>query len=87
MQERLQDQIDWYDRKSLESQRTFRRLRKAEIFAAAFIPFASGLTASVDGLLLTGSIVTVLLGVAVSIVASILALGRHQVADLFCQWE
>lgn len=78
IQERLQDQIDWYDKKSIENQLTFKRLRKAEIFAAALIPFLSGLTASIGSLLIPGSIATGLLGVAVTIFASILALGQHQ---------
>jgi len=78
IKERLQDQIDWYDNKSIENQRTFKRLRKAEIIAAALIPFVSGMTASISGMLLPGSIVTGLLGVAVTIFASILALGQHQ---------
>jgi hypothetical protein len=78
IQDRLQDQIDWYDRKSSENQQTFKRLRKAEIVAAAIIPFTSGLTASFDGAVIPGSIVTGLLGVAITIFASILALGQHQ---------
>jgi len=78
IQKRLQDQIDWYDQKSIENQLTFKRLRKTEIFAAALIPFVSGLTASIRSMLIPGSIVTGLLGVAVTIFASILALGQHQ---------
>jgi hypothetical protein len=78
IQERLQDQIDWYDRKSTENQQAFKRLRKAEIIAAALIPFASGLTASVEGAVIIGSIVTGILGVAITIFASFLALGQHQ---------
>lgn len=78
MEERLQDQIDWYDKKSMENQRTFKRLRKAEIIAAALIPFVSGLAAGIGNLLIPGFIVTGLLGVAVTIFASILALGKHQ---------
>lgn len=41
--ERLQDQIDWYDRKSMANQRTFKRIKVTEIVAAAFIPFLSAL--------------------------------------------
>lgn len=78
MKDRLQDQIVWYNRKSLDNQRTFKRLRKAEIIAAALIPFLSGLTASISSLLIPASIATGLLGVAVTIVASILAIGQHQ---------
>lgn len=35
---RLDDQIDWYDRKSLVNQRWFRRIKLVEIVAAALIP-------------------------------------------------
>jgi uncharacterized protein DUF4231 len=78
IQERLQDQIDWYDQKSSENQQAFKHLRKAEIIAAALIPFTSGLTASIKGAVIAGSIATGLLGVAITIFASILALGQHQ---------
>ena len=40
--QRLSDQINWYDRKSSRNQRWFKRLRFAEIVAAATIPFLSG---------------------------------------------
>jgi hypothetical protein len=36
---RLEEEIDWYDRKSLVNQRMFRRIKMVEIVAAAFIPF------------------------------------------------
>ncbi|MCH7896471.1 MAG: DUF4231 domain-containing protein [candidate division NC10 bacterium] len=39
--ERLEDQIAWYDRKSIESQQWFKRLKIAAIVAAAMIPFAA----------------------------------------------
>ncbi len=39
--ERLEDQIAWYDRKSIENQQWFKRLKIAGIVAAAFIPFAA----------------------------------------------
>jgi hypothetical protein len=42
IEQRLNDQIGWYDRKSVTNQRWFRRLRFAEIVAAATIPFLSG---------------------------------------------
>lgn len=38
---RLEDQIDWYDRKSSSNQRAFRRIKITEILAAALIPFIS----------------------------------------------
>ncbi|MGB7923165.1 MAG: DUF4231 domain-containing protein [Pyrinomonadaceae bacterium] len=41
--ERLEDQIKWYDRKSLYNQRMFRRLKTATIVAAVAIPLCAGL--------------------------------------------
>ena len=40
--QRLNDQIDWYDRKSLQSQKMYKRLKIATIIAAALIPFLAG---------------------------------------------
>jgi len=37
--ERLEDQIAWYDRKSISSQQTYKRMKMIEILAAALIPF------------------------------------------------
>ena len=42
IEQRLNDQIVWYDRKSSTNQSWFKRLRFAEIVAAAIIPFLSG---------------------------------------------
>jgi len=39
--ERLEDQIAWYDRKSMTNQRYFKRIKIVEIVAAAVIPFLS----------------------------------------------
>src|SRR5258708_33506103 len=41
---RLEEQIDWYDRKSRAAQRMFKRIKVAEILAAATIPFLAGLS-------------------------------------------
>lgn len=40
---RLDEQLDWYDRKSLSNQRYFKRIKIAEIIAAALIPFLSAI--------------------------------------------
>jgi hypothetical protein len=42
VEQRIDDQIGWYDRKSVTNKRWFKRLRFAEIVAAATIPFLSG---------------------------------------------
>ena len=39
--ERLEDQIGWYDRKSMTNQQYFKRIKMVEIAAAAVIPFLS----------------------------------------------
>ncbi len=61
--ERLEDQITWYDIKSVVNQRWFKALKATEIMAAAVIPFAAGFGAHavlIGGL---GVIVVVLEGV------------------------
>jgi Protein of unknown function (DUF4231) len=40
--ERLEDQIGWYDRKSLQNQRRFKLCKYVEILAAAAIPVLAG---------------------------------------------
>ena len=40
--ERLEDQIGWYDRKSNNTQRTFKRMKVTEILAAALVPLFAG---------------------------------------------
>lgn len=44
---RLEEQIEWYDRRSRYNQRSYKLLKGAEIVAAAFIPFSAGLRLSV----------------------------------------
>ena len=41
---RLEEQIEWYDRKSRNAQRWFKRIKVTEILAAAVIPFLAGLS-------------------------------------------
>lgn len=74
VEQRLDDQISWYDRKSGANQRWFKRLRFAEIVAAAIIPFLSGFA----GGSLPIKIAIGALGVVVAVIASLLALLRLQ---------
>jgi hypothetical protein len=78
IQKRLQDQIEWYDSKSLSNQRVFKRLRLFEIVAAALIPLLSGAAISFPKLQLFSMVIVGLLGIAVTIIAGILSLGQHQ---------
>jgi hypothetical protein len=69
---RLEDQIDWYDRKSRAAQRTFKRIKVAEILAAAIIPFLAGITFPHDKLVIAG------LGVMITILEGFLHLNQYQ---------
>jgi hypothetical protein len=73
--QRLSDQIGWYDRKSTTNQRWFRRLRFAEIVAAATIPFLSGFAGNSFPI----KIAIGALGVFVAVIASLLGLLQLQV--------
>lgn len=70
--ERLEDQIAWYDRKSLASQRAFKRIKTVEIFAAAVIPFLAALKISFIGMVTAG------LGVLITVLEGILHLNQYQ---------
>ena len=70
IEQRLNDQIDWYDRKSITNQRWFKRLRFAEIAAAATIPLFSGFAGNSFSI----KIVIGALGVLVAVIASVLGL-------------
>ena len=74
IEERLNDQINWYGQKSRTNQLWFKRLRFAEIVAASVIPFLAGFA----GESLFIKIAIGALGVIVAIIASLLALLRLQ---------
>jgi len=69
---RLEDQIQWYDRKSRSAQRIFKRIKVVEILAAAMIPFLAGVSFAHDKL------VTAALGVLITILEGILHLNQYQ---------
>jgi hypothetical protein len=75
IEQRLSDQIGWYDRKSTTNQRWFKRLRFAEIVAAATIPFLSGFADKSFPI----KIAIGALGVFVAVIASLLGLLQFQV--------
>jgi hypothetical protein len=70
IEQRLNNQIDWYDRKSAANQRSFKSLRFTEIVAAATIPFLSGFA----GHSLPIKIAIGALGVVVAVIAALLGL-------------
>jgi hypothetical protein len=78
--DRLEDQIAWYDRKSLANQRTFRRVKVVEIVAAALIPFLAGFKfpSSFPSWFPSSTIVTGGLGVLVTLLEGLLHLNQYQ---------
>ena len=75
VEQRINDQIGWYDRKSIGNKRWFKRLRFAEIVVAATIPFLSGFADKS----LAIKIAIGALGVFVAVIASLLGLLQLQV--------
>jgi len=69
---RLENQIDWYDRKSGSAQRIFKRIKIIEILAAAAIPFLAALTFPYDKLVTAG------LGVLITVLEGLLHLNQYQ---------
>jgi len=74
IEQRLNDQISWYSRKSGTNQLWFKRLRFTEVLAAAIIPFLSGFASES----LAIKIAIGVLGVVVAVIASLLGLLRFQ---------
>ena len=75
LKERLQDQIDWYDSKSMKNQKWFKRLQVAAIFASATIPFLSGYITETTLLL---KVSVGLLGLVVTAITAVLGLYKFQ---------
>ncbi len=67
--ERLEDQINWYDRKSNYSQQVYKWIKIIEIVAAAFVPLSAGLHMPAS---VTGS-----LGVLIAILEGLLQLNQY----------
>lgn len=78
--DRLEDQINWYDAKSIKLQKTYKRIKVVEIVSAAFIPFLSALHVSrIDaGLPVTFGTITALLGVLITLLEGVLQLNQYQ---------
>lgn len=70
--DRLESQIDWYDRKSRSAQRMFKRIKVIEILSAAAIPFLAALSFPHDKLVTAG------LGVLITVLEGLLHLNQYQ---------
>jgi hypothetical protein len=75
LEERLQQQIEWYDRRSLYNQRWFRRLQVASILGSATIPFLTGYITEATVAL---KIAVGVLGLAVAAITAVLGLYKFQ---------
>jgi len=76
---RLEDQINWYDKKSSKCQTTYKWIKLIEIVAAALIPFLSALHLSNTNshLPITLGTITALLGVLITILEGVLQLNQY----------
>jgi uncharacterized protein DUF4231 len=70
--ERLEEEIVWYDRKSLVNQRIFKRMKIIEIVAAALIPFIASFRFP-QAAWVTGG-----LGVLITVLEGMLHLNQYQ---------
>lgn len=73
--ERLDNQIDWYDKKSIQSQRWFKMLQVIVIVSSATIPFLSGY---MDEETLYLKIAIGLLGLLIAAITAVLGLYQFQ---------
>lgn len=73
LEQRLEDQLNWYERKSSYYQVRYKALRLLEIIAAAIIPFLSGLVSTFDWVVyVIGG-----LGIVIAVSAAISAMGKY----------
>lgn len=70
---RLDDQISWYDNRSIDAQKKFKRCQAVEIIAAALIPLLSGYVTSCKWI----PVIISLLGTLIVVLASISRLGKY----------
>jgi len=75
LKERVEDQINWYDKKSQFNQRWYKCLRVGEIGAAAAIPLLAGYMSDKTPAV---QIIVGLLGFIIAIIASVVALYQFQ---------
>jgi Protein of unknown function (DUF4231) len=69
---RLEDQISWYDCRSLRSQRIYKRIKVIEILAAAIIPLIAAFSIPHESLVTGG------LGVLITVLEGLIHLNQYQ---------
>lgn len=75
LRDRLDDQIKWYDKKSLSNQTWFKRLRIVEILFAICVPFLVSYITSDTGFL---KVVVGAMGVVIALVSGLITLYKFQ---------
>lgn len=79
LKDRLDDQLNWHDAKSIKAQATYKRIKYAEILLAAAVPvFALWDFEGHD-------VIAAVLGATVGVLAACQLLGKHQ--DLWHQYR
>lgn len=73
IEKRVDDQIKWYDEKSQEAQKWYKRLQKIEIILAALIPLLSGYTTSCAQI----AFVVGLFGAIIAVIESVSKLNKY----------
>jgi hypothetical protein len=73
LKERLEDQIKWYDTKSIRCQKTYKWMKRLELVSAALIPILS--TQSSDWV--SFALIVSILGAIVVIIEGIVSLGKY----------
>ena len=73
LEKRVDDQINWYDQKSKDAQKWYKRLQKAEIILASLIPLLSGYVASNKCI----AFVVGLFGAVIAVIESISKLNKY----------
>jgi Protein of unknown function (DUF4231) len=79
--DRMEDQIDWYDRKSIRYQKVYKRIKLIEIIAAAAIPFLAALNISQGNNAWFSRYISWIiggLGVLITILEGVLQLNQYQ---------
>jgi len=71
---RLEDQINWYDSKSISNQRYYKNLKTVEIICAAIIPFIAGFSDKIP----FSEIIIGVLAIVIAIIAGISAINKFQ---------
>ncbi|WP_342480022.1 DUF4231 domain-containing protein [Paenibacillus sp. FSL L8-0340] len=73
LKERLEDQIDWYDTKSIECQKTYKWMKRVELVSAALIPILSTQSSG----WVSFAVIVSILGAIIVIIEGLVSLGKY----------